>query len=111
MNYGYIQFCLGVWEQMGRLEKTVNRLAVQKLNKDIRNRIKPLIALQVRKYRELAKIERSDMAEVLGISYQQFQKYEQGEDHMSAITLLFIAILLDEPIEHFYEPVRLYLEE
>ncbi|MEM1324950.1 MAG: helix-turn-helix transcriptional regulator [Bacteroidota bacterium] len=105
------QFCLGVWEQMGKLEKTVNRLAVQKLNKDLKNRIKPLIALQVRKYREQVGIERSDMAEVLGITYQQLQKYEQGDDHISAITLLFIAVLLDQPIEYFFEPARQYLEE
>lgn len=96
---------------MGKLKETVERLAVAKLNKDLRNRIKPLIALQVRKYRELAKIERSEMAENLDITYQQLQKYEQGEDHISAITLLFISVLLDQPIECFFEPARQYLEE
>lgn len=96
---------------MGKLEQTISRLTVTKLNKNSRNRMKPLIGLQIRKFREQAKIKQADLAKVIGITYQQLQKYESGEDHISAVTLLFISVLLDEPIEYFYEPLRKYLEE
>ncbi|MEM8527802.1 MAG: helix-turn-helix transcriptional regulator [Bacteroidota bacterium] len=96
---------------MGNLQKTIERLSVKNLNKDFRNRIKPLIGWEVRKYREMANIDRYEMAKALGISYQQLQKYETGENRISAITLLSIAVLVDKPIEYFYESSRQFIEE
>lgn len=96
---------------MRNLQKTIERLSVKNLNKNFRNKIKPLIGWEIRKYREMANINRCEMAKALGVSPQQLEKYENGKNHINAITLLSIAVLVDKPIEYFYESSRQFIEE
>ena len=101
-----------VWGlEIGNLQKTIERLSVQKLDKDLRDRIKTIIGLAIRKYRDEADIERPELAEALGITYEQLRKYETGMNHVNAVTLLLISVLIDQPIEYFFEPARRYIEE
>lgn len=61
------------------------------------------IAQRVKTARMLASISQADMALALGISFQQFQKYEGGANRISAGKLALIAIHLKLPITWFYE--------
>lgn len=89
--------------------KTLERLP--EMNRNLRKRIMPLIAIQVHKLRLQNKLTQADMAKYLHVSTQQYQKYERGKDQISSTTLLCIAVLFDHPIELFYEAARQYLEE
>lgn len=51
-------------------------------------------------------MSQSELAEKLGLSFQQIQKYERGANRVSASTLHRIAAILDEPIEWFFETLR-----
>ena len=42
------------------------------------------------------------LAEQLGISYQQLQKYECGSNRISAGRLYTLSQIMDVPISHFY---------
>lgn len=46
---------------------------------------------------------RAALARPLGITVQQFRKYEQGESRIGASCLFDIAHLLDVPVAAFFE--------
>ena len=49
------------------------------------------------------------LAEVLGVTFQQVQKYEKGVNRISASRLFEVAAALNVPVGHFFEgliPVR-----
>ena len=52
------------------------------------------IGLNVRRMRELKGLSQSDLGEPLGITFQQVQKYENGQNRISAGKLPVIAELL-----------------
>lgn len=43
------------------------------------------------------------LAEILGITFQQVQKYEKGKNRVGAGRLLEIATALKVPVAHFFE--------
>lgn len=55
-------------------------------------------------YRRAKSISQKDLADALGVTYQQVQKYENGTDRISAGRLRMVADALDMPIEKFFEP-------
>jgi transcriptional regulator with XRE-family HTH domain len=48
-------------------------------------------------------ISQSDLADKLGVSFQQVQKYEKGVNRVGASRLQQIATALDVPVTFFYE--------
>lgn len=46
---------------------------------------------------------RQQLAEVIGVTHQQLQKYEKGTNRISVGRLVLIAKALGETIEYFYE--------
>ncbi len=63
------------------------------------------IAQKIRLLRQKQQVSQEQLAEVLGISFQQVQKYERGINRVSAGRLLEVAAALNVPIETFYEGV------
>jgi transcriptional regulator with XRE-family HTH domain len=49
------------------------------------------------------KMSQSQLGEVLGVSFQQVQKYEKGTNRVGASRLQQIATALDVPVTYFYE--------
>ncbi len=58
---------------------------------------------RVRFRRILLGFSQTELAEALGLSYQQIQKYEQGASRISASRLHQIASFLDVPISFFFD--------
>ncbi len=52
------------------------------------------VATRIRQIRQKRGLSQTDVAEALGISFQQFQKYEQGRNRISAARLVAIARIL-----------------
>jgi transcriptional regulator with XRE-family HTH domain len=48
-------------------------------------------------------ISQSDLADKIGVSFQQVQKYEKGVNRVGAARLQQIATALDVPVTFFYE--------
>lgn len=48
-------------------------------------------------------LSRQQLAEVIGVTHQQLQKYEKGTNRISAGRLVLIARALDRTAEFFYE--------
>jgi transcriptional regulator with XRE-family HTH domain len=61
------------------------------------------VGLQVRLRRKELKISQEKLAESLGLTFQQVQKYERGANRISASKLYEIARALHVPIGWFFE--------
>jgi transcriptional regulator with XRE-family HTH domain len=61
------------------------------------------VGLQIRLRRKELKISQEKLAEALGLTFQQVQKYERGANRVSASKLYEIARALQVPIGWFFE--------
>lgn len=48
-------------------------------------------------------ITQTDLADALGVTFQQVQKYEQGTNRISAARLFDMANVFDVPLDYFFE--------
>ena len=58
---------------------------------------------RIRLRRVELKISQSELADQLGVTFQQVQKYEKGVNRVGAARLQQIATALDVPVTFFYE--------
>jgi CheY-like chemotaxis protein len=65
------------------------------------------IGQRIRERRKLLRLNQSQLAEMMGFSYQQMQKYENGMSELSAGKLLLFAKNLNVPPHYFYENISL----
>ncbi len=71
--------------------------------KDGPHPIDVLVGRRARERRTLEGMSQSAVAERLGLSFQQLQKYERGYNRFSASRLYELAQLLGVPVSYFYE--------
>ena len=57
----------------------------------------------IRAKRKAMGMSQSELAEALGITFQQIQKYERGANRISASKLYEAARLLQSPVSYFFE--------
>ncbi|MEH6487115.1 helix-turn-helix domain-containing protein [Hyphomonas oceanitis] len=62
------------------------------------------VGQQLRQGRREMGLTQDGLAQILGVTFQQIQKYEAGHSRMSAGRLREVAIALKKPISFFYEP-------
>ncbi len=63
------------------------------------------VGARIRRLREERGISQPDLANQVGLTYQQFQKYEAGKNRISAGRLWEIAKVLRTTIVYFYEGI------
>ncbi|HZZ36490.1 MAG TPA: helix-turn-helix transcriptional regulator [Caulobacteraceae bacterium] len=61
------------------------------------------VGARVRMRRRLAGVSQEKLAEALGLTFQQVQKYERGANRVSASKLYEIAAALQTPVAFFFE--------
>ena len=61
------------------------------------------VGLRIRMRRKEIGVSQERLAEALGITFQQVQKYERGANRVSASKLWEIAAALRTPVAYFYE--------
>ncbi|MEZ5997249.1 MAG: helix-turn-helix transcriptional regulator [Hyphomonas sp.] len=65
------------------------------------------VGQQVRQARRELGLTQDALASLLGVTFQQIQKYEAGHSRLSAGRLRDVAIALKKPIGFFYEPFEI----
>ena len=61
------------------------------------------VGRQVRLYRTVAGLSQTQLAEAIGLTFQQVQKYERGGNRISASKLVQIGQVLGTPVTAFFE--------
>ena len=61
------------------------------------------VGVRIRAARQAAKVSQTSLAEALGITFQQVQKYENGANRVGASRLAEIAKTLRVPVSYFFE--------
>lgn len=64
------------------------------------------IAIKIKKFRIEQGVGLEELAELVGVSFQQLQKYETAKNKVNAGTLFLIAHTLEKPISAFFEGVK-----
>lgn len=64
-----------------------------------------LIGQRIRLARKTLKMNQRDFAISLGVSYQQIQKYERGNDRVSAGKIYIIAQITNKPVSFFFQSI------
>ena len=67
------------------------------------NRVDEYVGIRLRRMRRLTGYSQTKLAELLGITFQQIQKYEKGVNRISASRLQHIANIFQVPVSHFFE--------
>ncbi|MGY6567973.1 MAG: helix-turn-helix domain-containing protein [Salinarimonas sp.] len=60
------------------------------------------VGQRVRLARRIAKMSQQKLGEMIGVTYQQIQKYENGTDRIGAGRLHQVSLSTDQPIEFFF---------
>lgn len=66
------------------------------------SRIDSYIGNRVRMARKILNLSQQDLAQRLGISFQQVQKYEKGTNRISASRLHQLALIVGVPVSFFF---------
>ena len=64
------------------------------------------ISLRLRQRRLLLGFTQSAVADALGVSFQQIQKYETGANRVNVARLFELSCVLNVPITYFYENLK-----
>jgi transcriptional regulator with XRE-family HTH domain len=67
------------------------------------NSIDEHVGQRLRQRRSILGISQEKLAEMVGITFQQIQKYENGANRVSASRLFQLSTLLDVPVDFFFE--------
>jgi transcriptional regulator with XRE-family HTH domain len=65
-----------------------------------------LIGMRIRERRMMLGLTQAQLSELIGVTYQQFHRYERGFNSISAGRLYEIARGLDTPVEYFFEDLQ-----
>ncbi|MBI3814870.1 MAG: helix-turn-helix transcriptional regulator, partial [Nitrospinae bacterium] len=64
------------------------------------------IGEKIKKRRRELGITQEKLSEMLNVTYQQVQRYENGTNQLNTEKLQIIAATLDVPVSYFFEDVR-----
>ena len=60
------------------------------------------LGARIKRYRQARRLSLATVADAVGVSFQQIQKYEQGSNRISASTLQRVARRMDVPVAYLY---------
>ena len=69
------------------------------------NPIDVYVGNRLRLRREMLKISQAKLASLLGVTFQQIQKYEKGTNRMGASRIWDMTSVLNVPVSYFYEGI------
>tara|TARA_Y100001960_G_scaffold323691_1_gene402581 strand:+ start:252 stop:719 length:468 start_codon:yes stop_codon:yes gene_type:complete len=83
--------------------ENLNKGGVAKYSSDNPNPIDKFVGTRIRLRRTLLGYSQEKLADALGITFQQVQKYENATNRVSASKLYDISEVLGVPVSYFYE--------
>ncbi len=87
------------------MSKAFNKFDNKQKNNSSTSSLDSYIGDRIRTRRIMLGLSQEKLAESLGITFQQIQKYERGVNRVSASQLYRISGVLDTPISYFFEGI------
>ncbi len=83
------------------------------MKQDVRTatEVDAFVGAQLKVLRKAAKLTQTDLANKVGVTFQQVQKYERGSNRIGASRLWAFCIAFDVKPGRFFEGVEAYLEQ
>lgn len=75
--------------------------------RELENLVNGVIGTNIKSIRLGLGLSQTDVAKLLGVTYQQVQKYENGDNRISSSCLFLLAQHLDVPIEDFFNGITI----
>lgn len=88
-----------------------SRQARGKMMNGASNPIDVYVGSRIKLRRKMLKMPQTDLAQLLGITFQQLQKYETGINRISASRLWDMSVVLKVPVNFFYEGINDELDQ
>ena len=85
---------------------TLNQKMMRKMTTRCPTDIDRFVGQRVRLARRIAKMSQQKLGEMIGVTYQQIQKYENGTDRIGAGRLHQVSLSTDQPIEFLLQLLR-----
>src|ERR1700733_2897255 len=92
---------------MRKPRKSSGRMA----SKGFPNPIDVHVGQRVRQRRTLLGMSQEKLAEAIGLTFQQVQKYERGANRVGSSRLFDLARVLDVPVSYFFEEMSVSTQE
>ncbi len=92
----------------------IRTTALQSRGKMVNGEANPIdvyVGKRARLRREMLQISQTQLADRLGITFQQVQKYEKGINRMGASRLWDMAVVLKVPVNYFYDGIGEELDQ
>ncbi len=99
--YGELKLIVCVTPQMGQVPH--RKLSEMRVPKKQANPIDVQVGNRVRIRRMLIGMSQERLGDLLGLTFQQVQKYEKGVNRIGAGRLFEVARILNVPVDFFYE--------
>src|SRR5690348_7052572 len=93
--------------KMARPRKSSGRMA----SKGFPNPIDVHVGSRIRLRRTLLGMSQERLAEAIGLTFQQVQKYERGANRVGSSRLFDLARVLDVPVSYFFEDMPNAVQE
>jgi len=77
-----------------------NRLSYRKRGKP--DRVDALVGQKIKHLRMQLELSQEQLADAIGVSFQQLQKYERGVNRVGAGRLYALAVALQVPVDYFF---------
>jgi len=71
------------------------------------NNVYTYVGQRIKERRKLLKLNQAQLAQMMGFSYQQMQKYESGSSQISVSRMLQFSRVLNVPATYFYDGARI----
>jgi len=75
-------------------------------DKETLHRIDVQVGKNIRRRREELKLSQQRLADALGVSFQQVQKYENAQNRVSASRLYAVSKILDIPLARLFREIE-----
>lgn len=88
------------------MKNTIKLHKVQPLDKTDARTIKEFIGRKIRELRKRDRISQGRLAELLDVTFQQIQKYEQGLNNITVYKLWKVAIFFNMTLDEFMKEIK-----
>jgi transcriptional regulator with XRE-family HTH domain len=98
-------------EEITRMVKRQRKSSGRMASKGFPNPIDVHVGARIRLRRTLLGISQSALAETIGLTFQQVQKYEKGTNRVSSSRLVDLANALNVEVSHFFQEMSAEVEQ